>query len=147
MCRKVAAMCGTRPSGGWIRSFLARNREIKLGKPTGLDISRGWAFCKPVIKHHFDLLAEIIREHQIPVENIYNMDEKGCQLGGGKKVSTYKSFVPCDRRMKYKKQSGNLELITIIECVCADGSNILPGFVFSGKEFSPKWFEVDPKIW
>ncbi|KAG2071079.1 hypothetical protein BDR04DRAFT_963147, partial [Suillus decipiens] len=46
----------------------------------------------------------------------------------------------------YKFKSDNLELVTIIECVCADGTNIQPAFVFSGKEHSPSWWMVDPAI-
>ncbi|KIM59046.1 hypothetical protein SCLCIDRAFT_94999, partial [Scleroderma citrinum Foug A] len=46
----------------------------------------------------------------------------------------------------YKFRSDNLELVTIIECVCADGTSLKPGFVFSGKQFHPEWFQTDPKI-
>ncbi|KIM43929.1 hypothetical protein M413DRAFT_68349, partial [Hebeloma cylindrosporum] len=74
------------------------------------------------------------------------MDEKGCQRGGGRKASSRKYFVPRARRPKYKQRSANLELVTIIECVCADGTNLKPGFVFQGKEFSPEWFDVDDDI-
>ena len=35
--------------------------------------------------------------------------------------------------MWVKIQSENLELVTIIECVSADGAILKPGFVFSGK--------------
>ena len=51
------------------------------------------------------------------------------------------------KRTKYQPKSANLELVTIIECVCADGTGLSPGFVFSGKDFSPEWFEVDLNIW
>lgn len=74
------------------------------------------------------------------------MDEKGCQRGGGRRVGSRQFFVPRGRRPKYRKRSANLELITVIECVCADGTCLLPGFVFSGKEFCPEWFEVDPGV-
>lgn len=75
------------------------------------------------------------------------MDEKGCQRGGGRKTSAQKYFVPRNKRPKYKIHSGNLELVTIIECVSADGTALQPGFVFMGKEFCPEWFEVHPDIW
>ena len=74
------------------------------------------------------------------------MDEKGCQRGGGRKGSNRKCLIPCRRCPKYMSRSTNLELITIIECVCADGTALLPGFVFSGKEFCPELFMVDPNI-
>ena len=39
------------------------------------------------------------------------------------------------------------EVHTIVECVGADGSNLMPGFIFSGKEMCPEWGMEDPNIW
>ena len=75
------------------------------------------------------------------------MDEKGYQCGGGRKRSSKKFFMSRNKATHYKAKSANLELITVIECICTDGSSLLPDFVFSGKEFCPEWFEVDPRIW
>ena len=144
--KKAEALCGKKPSESWIRGFLGRNPEIRLGRPSGLDPKRAQAFNKPTIRKHFHRLHQLIQKHSIPVENIYNMDEKGCQRGGGRKGSSQRYFIPRRRRPKYMSRSTNLELITIIECVCADGTALLPGFVLSGKEFCPEWFMVDPKI-
>jgi len=145
--KKAAQLAGKPPGKSWIRSFLGRWPEIKLGRPSGLDPKRASAFNRPVVERHTDLLDGIIKKHDIPRENIYNMDEKGCQRGGGRKSSSRKYFVPRNRCPKYRQRSANLELVTIIECVCADGTALLPGFVFSGKEFCPEWFDVDPDIW
>jgi hypothetical protein len=144
--KKAEALCGKKPSKSWITYFLRRHSEVKLGRPSGLDPKRAQAFNKPTVHKHFDLLLEITRKYEIPIENVYNMDEKGCQRGGGRKNSIRKYLVHRSRRPKYRARSGNLELVTIIECVCADGTYLLPGFVFSGKEFAREWFEVDPGI-
>jgi DDE superfamily endonuclease len=75
------------------------------------------------------------------------MDEKGIQCGGGRKAQAQKYFVPCSKRPKYKLRSANLELVTIVECVAADGGFISPGIIFEGKQqYEAVWFEVDPKI-
>jgi hypothetical protein len=49
---------------------------------------------------------------------------------------------------QYWVQSANLELITIIECVSADGSHIKPAFVFPQKKsaIEEDWINVDPEI-
>ncbi|KAF8218460.1 hypothetical protein L208DRAFT_1351225 [Tricholoma matsutake] len=83
---------------------------------------------------HFDLLEAIIKKYDIPPENIYNMDEKGVQCGGGCKAQVQKYFVPCSKHPKYKLCSANLELVTIVECVTADGGYIVPGIIFEGKQ-------------
>jgi hypothetical protein len=144
--RKAQCICGKKPSKGWIRLFLGRWPEITLGKPSGLDPKRAQAFNRPVVSHCLQQLEYLIKKYNIPDRNLYNMDEKGCQRCGGRKSASRKCFVPRTRRPRYKQRSANLELVTIIECVCADGTTLFPGFVFQGKEFSPEWFEVDDNI-
>jgi hypothetical protein len=131
--KKAMALCGRKPSASWVYWFLQRWPEIQLGRPSGLDPKRGQAFNQPVVGRHFDLFLQIVKKYDIPMENIYNMDEKGCQRGGGRKQSGRKYFVPRCRRPRYRQRSANLELITVIECICTDGTNILPGFVFLGR--------------
>jgi hypothetical protein len=47
------------------------------------------------------------------------MDEKGIQLGIGKRVA---ALIDRDQASVYQIEDGNHELVTIIETVCADGS-------------------------
>ena len=140
---KALAICGKLPTRSWTRSLLARWPSIKLGKPSGLDPKRANCFNKPTVMRYARVVDAIVTLFRIPIENYYNMDEKGCQRGGGRKASSRKYFVPRDRRPSYRARSANLELVTIIECVCVDGTALLPGFVFSGKEFCSEWFDVD----
>jgi len=134
------------PSRNWIYLFLRRHPDIVLSAPCGLDPKRAKAFNRPVVNHYFDELVALVESLGIPIENIYNMDEKGCQRGGGKKGSRRKYFYSRHQRAKYKHRSANLELITIIEAICADGTNLKPGFVFPGSSFSPEWFETHEEI-
>lgn len=61
-------------------------------------------------------------------------------------MQALKYFIPRNQRPQYKLHSDILELVTIIECVCTDGSSLKPGFIFPGKEHHPEWFEVDKDI-
>jgi hypothetical protein len=141
---KVKAICGTWPSKSWIRSFLVRNPIIVLGRPKGLDPKRARAFNFATVDHHFKLLKEYLDKHEIPWENVYNMDEKGIQLGGGRKGTQQKYFFSRNDKAQNKIQSAALELVTVIEVVCADGSSdIKPGFVFSGVRMSEDWLCED----
>jgi hypothetical protein len=106
-----------KPSANWIYTFLKRHPDISLSSSSGLDPKRAKAFNKPVVNRFFDELSKIIEENVIPPENIYNMDEKGCQRGGGKKSARRKYFYSRKQRSKYRLRSANLELITIIEAI------------------------------
>ena len=122
------------PARNWIYAFLARNPELQLKRPTGLDPKRAQNFNRTVVKRHFQLLGDFLDTHNIPWENVYNMDEKGIQLGGGRKLDNTRYLYSREQRNHVKLQSPDLELVTTIECIGADGSILKPGFVFCGKQ-------------
>jgi hypothetical protein len=64
----------------------------------------------------------------------------------GRRLVRRKYLYSRRQRAKYKHRSANLELITIIEAICADGTELKPGFVFPGTSFCPEWFDSDPDI-
>ncbi|KIJ08365.1 hypothetical protein PAXINDRAFT_18495 [Paxillus involutus ATCC 200175] len=142
-------------SRAWVEDFLRRHPDIKLAWPTGLNPKCAQMFNFAVVNHHFKLLDDFLKAEGIPWENVYNMDEKGIQLGGGRKCDYTKYLYSRKQKVRIKIQSANLELVTVIECVCADGSNLKPGFVFSGKDvLQEEHFEEDsllvalsPKGW
>jgi len=65
----------------------------------------------------------------IPPDHVWNMDEKGNQLGGGRKGDGSKYIFSSSNRDKYRLHSDNLELVTIFECVSAAGAVMPPWFV------------------
>ncbi len=95
-----------------------------------MDFITGDASLNPHAVHgYFQLLEELIASYQVQSANIYNMDEKGIQLGIGSKTA---ALVDHDQKQVQKIESSNQELITIIECVCADGTALCPSVVFQG---------------
>lgn len=146
--KKVQDITGgcTSPGKQWITRFLARHPSLELGKPSSLDPKRAQCFNRTTVTNHFELLEKVLRELDIPWENVWNMDEKDCQRGGGRKSSAEKYFMPRNKRPCYHQRSGNLELVTIIECVNAMGDTIKPGSVFPEGQFHKGWLEVDPNI-
>jgi hypothetical protein len=140
-------LAGTDVGKNWVHRFLLRHPELKLGKPSGLDPKRAQAFNEAIVKKHFEELTKALYPGLNP-SNLYNMDEKGCQRGGGRRIRNQK-FITCKgKNTQYRLQSANLELITIIECVAADGTHIKPGFIFPQKRTSIEadWVNVDPDI-
>ena len=58
----------------------------------------------------------------IPPEHHWNVDKKGCQMGGGRKNIGTKYIFSQDNKDCYRVHSDNLELVTILECVNASGN-------------------------
>lgn len=85
-----------------------------------------------------DLIAGILPR------NIASYDEKPCVLGGGRGLSGGKFIYGRRDRTKCKVKDANLELVTIAECVRADGTALAPGFVFSGGGIQPSWARGSP---
>ncbi|KAF8598087.1 hypothetical protein BDV93DRAFT_396515, partial [Ceratobasidium sp. AG-I] len=90
------------------------------------------AFNKPTVDRHFKLFESVMRELEVPPENVYNMDEKGVQLGGGRKRNGRKFISGRAQRTTLKLRDPNLELATVVECISADGQALPPGFILTG---------------
>jgi hypothetical protein len=146
--QKVMQMSGGRePSAAWIKSFNKRHKEdMKFCGTSGLDPKRAQAFNQPSISEQFRQYGEAKEKKNYKPENLYNLDEKGVQIGGGRKQTGKKYYIPRNQRSKYKARDGNLELVTVIECCAADGTMLKPGFIFSGTNYEEEWFNVDNEI-
>jgi len=89
---KIVKLCGWLPGKTWVWHFVKQHPELKLRKGSGLDPKWAQAFNFLVVNNHFKKLQKVLMENEIPWENVYNMDEKGIQLGGGRKGTGYKYF-------------------------------------------------------
>lgn len=75
-----------------------------------------------------------MERYNLLLPNIYNMDEKGFAQG---LLGTLK--VVCDKRLKgtdkpLYKHCGSREWVSIIECICVDGTTISSHLIFAKKE-------------
>ena len=64
------------------------------------------------------------------------MDEKGFMLGQALKV---KVICRKGRRNPHYTQDGNREIVTVIECVSADGSVLPPMYIYKGSSHLMGW--------
>lgn len=137
------------PNRKWLRGFVRRHKaDIQYSKAAGLDPKRAQAFNYAIVQEHFELVDQVMQKFGIKWHNVYNMDEKGVQVGGGRKNLGKKYFWSRADRAKYVLRDANLELVTIIECVSADGIALPPGFIFQGKtQLDLGWLEVSDDIW
>lgn len=92
---------------------------------------------------YFTQLGVILCDHDIPLENTYNEDEKGIQLGGGRKGSGMKFLFDVEDESHYMLKSDSLELVTVIECISADGEKGPgPSFVVNKNKDPGEWWSV-----
>jgi hypothetical protein len=127
-------VAGVACSDAWVSQFLRRNKHLLTSKWTsGMDRNRHKADSKDKYEAYFDLLHSKIQEYKVEPENIYNMDEKGFLMGitGRSKRVFSKQFWE-QKRVTAAVQDGSREWITVIACVCADGSALPPGLVYQG---------------
>jgi hypothetical protein len=98
---------------------------------------------------YFDLLQHKITEYDVDTEHTYNMDEKGLMIGViGRSKRIFSKRKREKKEVRASLQDGNRECITLLACVCADGSTLPPGLIYqaAGKAVQSSWVEsIDPR--
>ena len=131
---------GKLPSKKWYKSFLKRHPKLSDSRLQALDPKRARAFNPAIVDRFFSRFAGFVAEHDIPPEHIWNMDEKGLQLNGGRKGDRTKYLVERKTAMNYKSQSDDIRMVTVIECVSTEGNRVPPTFIFKGARVQKRWF-------
>lgn len=135
------AISGQHVGGSWPKRFCKRHPDLKMKKTTGLEKARAKALNQFAVGEFFDMLTEVIEEYKILPGNLYNMDEKGIQLGIGARIT---AMIDRDQKTVYSIEDGNRELVTVIETICADGSVLHPSVIFQGQRRNSEWGRNNP---
>ena len=77
-----------------------------------------------------------MKEYNIEPENTYNMDETGFSI---EKIEAAHIIINSKIHMAYQAQPGQQEWVSIIECICEDGSAVSPLMIFKGENLSTTW--------
>ena len=76
---------------------------------------------------YFGLLTKKVKEFEILPKDTYNMDEKGFMIGViGKTNRVFDKVLYNERRFKQPSHDANREWVTVIGCICADGTTLPP---------------------
>ena len=129
-------MTGKIPGKNWHRRFELQHPELKRTRPSNLDLKHAKNFNETNVTNYYDLVRQLKEEYpNLPPEHMWNMDEKGIQLGGGHKNSGKKYYKLASIKGSnfYRIKSDSLELVTVIECISAAGAAISPTFILSDK--------------
>ncbi|KAF9440516.1 hypothetical protein P691DRAFT_793341 [Macrolepiota fuliginosa MF-IS2] len=107
----------------WTQCFIEKHSDhLKTSWSTPLKSKCGDAVNKATNNAWWDLLGSVQTEYSIMPENIYGVDEVGCQPYG------------MDQE-HYQHQTGNHENIMVLVTICADGISTPPAIIFKGKGY------------
>jgi hypothetical protein len=122
----------------WVDRFIYRYPDELISKwTTGIDNSRHNADSGRKYSLYFNLLREKIEQCHVEPRHIYNMDEKGFLLsilGRSKRIFDRPSYEKEKRRSTI--QDGSREWITLLACICADGSHLEPALIYKSASSS-----------
>lgn len=101
-------------------------RRVKRLSAVQLSLSR------ETLNKFYDDLQQLILDHNLHADQIFNLDETGVDRPGAKSHVA----VSADAKEAPGVIDTSKEHITIVACVCADGSKMPPFFLFKGAEGS-----------
>jgi hypothetical protein len=82
---------------------------------------------------YFKLLHEKIEEYNVQPIHIFNMDEKGFQLGRvGRTKRIFDKRLYEQKGVRQALDDGSSEWITVMACICSDGKALSPTLIFQG---------------
>lgn len=139
----------------WVLRFIKRHDQLRSQFGRRVESARLSCATEPVITAWFDAFKDTVKRFNIQEKDIYNMDETGFCIGTMESTRIIVDSSCCTR---YQAHSGRQEWVSILECVCADGSSITPLVIFKGDgnvlqswlppELRTQWFfSVNSKGW
>ena len=114
----------------WVPRFIERHPQIKSVLGRRIEASRMEGATEEAINAWFDAFQETVDKFKISDSNIYNMDETGFAIGS---MESTRIIVDSATRTKWQANPGRQEWISVIECICADGTVIDPFVIMKGK--------------
>ena len=127
-------------SRDWVARFLSCHPELESARRKCIDAARIKDVSVERLAKWFENLQMILEEYNIEPGNLYNMDESGFAIG---EVEASQRIINATIRQKFQAKPGRQEWVTAVECICADGTSILPLIIFKGENLSRQWIPAD----
>ena len=123
------------PGRDWIRHFMNRNK-LSLKKATMTSTARKSAMGNPFIVYNFfNVIEDIINNHNIPPSNIWNCDESGFTHDPSECL-----VISVKGEVAYKVTYGpGQENTTTLAVASATGRVLDPLIIFTRKNFQSTW--------
>ena len=123
----------------WVARFLRRHSELASIRPRSIDAVRVKDTSPERLQRWFDDLEKAVVEYNIKPKNTYNMDESGFAIG---EKEAGRCVINAQVRQKFQAKPGCQEWVSVVECVCADGSVVPPLVIFRAENLSRQWIPV-----
>jgi hypothetical protein len=120
----------------WVPRFMSRHPQLASARRTLIEAARIKDVSAERLTRWFEDLQKIIEEHNIESCNLYNMDGSGFAIGD---IDTSQSIINATIRQRFQAKPGRQEWVTVVECICMDGSFIPPLVIFKGEKLSYQW--------
>ena len=105
--------------------------EIKTRYLNIIDSKQKKADSALYYSMYFKLLSRKLKEYNLQLQNIYNIDKKGFLISFLKKIKrVFNKQAFNTKRVCYVAQDRNREQITILGAICADRTALLLGLIY-----------------
>ena len=114
----------------WVRKFIKRNPVLQTKKGIAIASQRVHDLYLSAFKSWFSILQSLFICKGVRDCNIYNMDETGNAMGPCANQTILGSI---DSKQSYRSTVEDCEWVSVIECICADGTALQPVVIFKGE--------------
>ncbi|RYN27486.1 hypothetical protein AA0114_g12537, partial [Alternaria tenuissima] len=144
--RFASGLAGKDVSESWVTRFLHRHDDHLISRwNNGLSKQRVKADSAAKFNLYFKLLHQKIEEYNVSPTYIFNMDEKGFQLGRvGRTKRIFSKALYKQKGVRQALEDGSSQWITVVACICADGKPLSPTLIFQGANgaIQSSWVEA-----
>ena len=115
----------------WVQRFIHQHPELETACIKDMT--------KEDLDRRFNEFEKMIKEKNIQIKAIYNMDETGFAIG-----VVQRSYVVSNKESKtrYQAPPGRQEWASVVEYICADGSSIAPFIILKGGKVTSSWIPL-----
>nr|BBG74289.1 pogo transposable element [Alternaria alternata] len=135
MVQQFASQLAGKPvSEVWVKRFLRRHPNhliSRSGKAMAKERTKADSGAKYSL--YLKLLHDKMDEYNVRPTHIFNMDEKGFQLGRvGRTNCVFSKKLYESKGVRQALEDDSTDWITVVACICSDGSALSPTLIFQG---------------
>jgi hypothetical protein len=124
----------------WVPRFVRRHPHLKIRQGRRIETQRMDGVTIPIVNSWFDAVKRVKEVYKIEEKDIYNMDETGFSIGT---LESTRIIVDSTLRTRHQAHPGRQEWVSIVECICTDGTAVEPLVIFKGQNVLQSWVPPD----